>query len=243
MAFDFKEVDKEGLEILDVISKADKFNYWMYETITPYCQGTILEIGSGVGNLSQFFIKENKDIFLSDIRDNYGDILKSKFNLDGQRVLNIDIAELDFEKKYAELFEKFDSIFCLNVVEHIENDKLAVKNMMKLLKANGTLTVLVPAYQTLFNGFDVTLEHFRRYNRTTLTSLLSMHGVVQKSFYFNAVGILGWWASGRLFKNTTISEEEMKLYNILVPLIRIIDKMLFQKIGLSVICVLRKKNN
>jgi SAM-dependent methyltransferase len=243
MAFDFKEVDKEGLEILDVISKADKFNYWMYETITPYCQGTILEIGSGVGNLSQFFIKEKKDIFLSDIRDNYGDILKSKFNLDGQRVLNIDIAELDFEKKYAELFEKFDSIFCLNVVEHIENDDLAIKNMMKLLKANGTLTVLVPAYQSLYNGFDVTLEHFRRYNEKRLTNLMSKYGLIQKSFYFNAVGILGWWTSGQLFKNTTIPEGEMKLYNTLVPVIRIIDKIVFQKIGLSVVCVLRKTVN
>ncbi len=240
MAADFKEVDKEGLEILEVISKADKFNYWMYETIAPYCTGAVLEIGSGTGNISQFFVRENATIFLSDIRDNYRTILKEKFNIESTNILNIDIAEVDFEKKYSELVGTFDSIFCLNVVEHIENDDLAIKNMTLLLKPGGTLAVLVPAYQALFNGFDVTLEHFRRYNKKSLVQLLSKHGVVQQSFYFNAVGILGWWTSGQLFKNKTIPEGEMKLYNFFVPLIRIIDKMLFRKIGLSVVGVLRK---
>jgi 2-polyprenyl-3-methyl-5-hydroxy-6-metoxy-1,4-benzoquinol methylase len=240
VAVDFKEVDKEGLEILEVISKADKFNYWMYETIVPYCGGTVLEIGSGTGNISQFFIEENKNIFLSDIRENYRAILKEKFKLESTNVLNIDIAEVDFEKKYAALAGTFDSVFCLNVVEHIENDDLAIKNMTTLLKSGGTLTVLVPAYQVLFNGFDVTLEHFRRYNKKSLVRLLSKHGKVQNAFYFNAVGILGWWVSGQLFKNKTIPEGEMKLYNFFVPLIRIIDKILFRKVGLSVVGVLKK---
>jgi 2-polyprenyl-3-methyl-5-hydroxy-6-metoxy-1,4-benzoquinol methylase len=240
MQFEYKDLDEEGLSVLDVISSADSFNRWMYETIVPFCPGTILEIGSGIGNISQFFIKENKSIFVSDIRLNYRNFIKNKFDLDGKRVIDIDIADVNFQNKYSDLLGKFDSVFCLNVVEHIEDDNISIANMMQLLKTGGKLTVLVPAYHWLYNGLDVTLNHYRRYNKKSLVKLMSKHGVVFDSFYFNAIGILGWFVSGKLFKNKTILQGEMKLYNSFVPLFKLVDRILFRKIGLSVVCVIKK---
>ena len=60
-----KEIDLEGLETLNVIEKANKFNKWMYDTIKPHCKGKILEIGSGIGNISEYFIKDNQNIVLN----------------------------------------------------------------------------------------------------------------------------------------------------------------------------------
>jgi len=240
MHFEYKDLDEEGLSVLDVISSADKFNEWMYETIAPNCTGTILEIGSGIGNISQFFIKENKSIFMSDIRSNYRNFIKHKFDLDDKRVIDINIADVDFKDKYSELLGKFDSVFCLNVIEHIQDDNSSVANMMQLLKAGGKLTVLVPAYHSLYNGLDKTLNHYRRYNKKSLLKLMSKYGILINVFYFNAVGILGWFVSGKLFKNKTILQGEMKLYNLFVPFIKLVDRLLFQKIGLSVICVIKK---
>lgn len=238
--FEYKDLDQKGLEVLDVIASAGRFNQWMYQTIAPFCTGEILEIGSGVGNISQFFIRNNQSIVLSDIRLNYRTILKEKFGLDGQKVLEIDIAHPNFGQTYPELLGNFDSIFCLNVVEHIKDDELAIANMVRLLKPGGILTVLVPAHQALYNGFDVTLEHFRRYHKKSLTALMSKHGRLIDAFYFNAMGILAWFISGSLFKNKSIPEGEMKLFNHLVPVFALIDKMTFRKIGLSVICVVEK---
>lgn len=240
MAFDYKEVDQEGLEILDVISEAGKFNKWMYDTIRPHTAGKILEIGSGVGNISQFFVHDNADITVSDIRENYREILKNKFSLPDDKVIDIDIAHPEFETAYPHLVGAFDSVFCLNVVEHIENDSLAAKNLALLLKKGGYLTVLVPAYQSLYNGFDKTLEHYRRYTKKSLETIMRPNGTIQQTFYFNFVGIFGWWVSGKLFGNKSIPEGEMKLYNTLVPAIKLIDKLTFKKMGLSVICVLKK---
>ena len=76
-----KEIDIEGLETLNVIEKANKFNKWMYETIKPYSKGRILEIGCGIGNISEFFINDNFDIVLSDLRDNYIEIVKNRGNV------------------------------------------------------------------------------------------------------------------------------------------------------------------
>lgn len=241
MNFNQKEIDQEGLEILEVISKAKKLNGWMFETIQPYCNGKVLEIGSGIGNISEFFVNKKNDISVSDLRENYRTILKSKFNLPDTKVLDLDIVDLDFDNKSKHLLNTFDSVFSLNVVEHIKDDDLAIKNMVKLLKPGGHLVILVPAHQALYNNFDVTLEHYKRYNKKSLTQLMQNYGEVITSFYFNAVGILGWWVSGKLFKNKMIPEGEMKLYNTLVPIIKIADAVTFNKIGLSVICVIKKK--
>ena len=78
--FEFQESDQEGLSTLETIAKADKFNMWMFRSILPYCSGRILEIGSGIGNISQFFLKSEFRITLSDIRNNYCAALKQKFN-------------------------------------------------------------------------------------------------------------------------------------------------------------------
>jgi len=238
--FEYRDIDQEGLEILDVISSAAKFNRWLYETIAPYCTGKTLEIGSGVGNISDFFITDKKTVYLSDIRGNYRNILEKKFKLDSNSVLDIDIAHSDFTKTYPTLLSSFDSVFALNVVEHIKDDDLAIKNMLSLLKPRGQMTILVPAYQSLYNDIDVSLEHFRRYTKKSLSALMGKYAPVTKTFYFNATGILAWWISGKILRHKTIPAGEMKLYNTFVPVFKLVDKIVAKQMGLSVVCVIQK---
>lgn len=237
-----KEIDQEGQITLDVISKADRFNLWMYETIVPFCQGNILEIGSGIGNITQYFVLDNKNITLSDLRENYCALLKEKFP--ENEVVKIDLVADGFELKYSDYLNTFDSVFALNVIEHIEHDSLAIHNCKKLLKPGGKLVILVPAYQFLYNEFDLSLGHFRRYNKTSLNALVQKSGFsIVKSFYFNCVGIAGWFVSGKIFKNKTIPEGQMGFYNALVPLIKVIDFLVLKKVGLSVVVVSERNEN
>ena len=238
--FQFKEEDKEGLNTLEIISKADKFNRWMFDTISPYCKGRILEIGSGIGNISQFFIGVNASITLSDIRENYCTQLKEDFSdstsLD--EVLMIDLADPDFENRYQKYKETFDTVFALNVLEHIEDDLGALRNCHYLLKDGGTLLILVPAYQSLYCRFDRELGHFRRYTKKTLRKVFELNNFhIKDSRYFNVVGIFGWIFSGMILREKTIPEGQMDLYNKLVPVFKIIDKTFLQSFGLSVIMV------
>ncbi|WP_333599022.1 class I SAM-dependent methyltransferase [Flavobacterium sp.] len=235
---EIKEIDLEGLTTLSVIEKADKFNGWMYHTIAPYCSGRILEIGSGIGNISQFFIAHKQEIVLSDLRDNYIEILKNKFP---NEVVKIDLVDPDFDVKYGPFLETFDTVFALNVVEHIKDDVQAIANCKKLLKKGGTLIILVPAYQGLYNTFDTELEHFRRYTKSTLEPIIIKNDLkVSQQFYFNLIGILGWYFSGNILKKKTIPEGQMGLFNLLVPIFKLADKLTFNKIGLSVINVSKK---
>jgi 2-polyprenyl-3-methyl-5-hydroxy-6-metoxy-1,4-benzoquinol methylase len=233
-----KSVDIEGHNTLSIVLKADKLNEWMYDTIKPYCKGKILEIGSGIGTISSFFIRSNSDITLSDLRSNYCEILRNKFSKD---VLEIDLADPDFDVKYYFLLGKFDTIFSLNVVEHIENDVQAIANCKKLLKDKGVLIILVPAYQWLFCDLDRELEHFRRYTKKKIELLFVENKMkITKTFYFNLAGIFAWFFSGKILRNKNIPEGQMGLFNFLVPVFKVADKMILQKVGLSVISVVSK---
>lgn len=231
---EMKEIDLEGLETLNVIEKANRFNKWMYDTIKLHCKGKILEIGSGIGNISEYFIKDKQDIVLSDLRDNYIEIARNKFE---NEVLKIDLVNTNFDTNYNHLLGTFDTVFALNVVEHIKDDLQAIANCKKLLKKGGHLIILVPAYQNLFNQFDVELEHYRRYTQKSLKKIINANQLsLKKTFSFNVIGILGWFVTGSILKKKTIPEGQMGLFNKLVPIFKLADVLTFKKIGLSVIC-------
>ncbi len=243
--FYYKEVDAEGHETLDVISAASNFNRWTFDTVAPFCSGEILEIGSGIGNISSYFAETGYSITLSDIRPGYRDILKEKFkdNQNVKGVRDIDLSHPHFENAYNDLLNSFDTVFALNVVEHIKDDSLAIKNCLSLLKKGGNLIILVPAFQSLYNSLDKSLMHYKRYNAKSLTELFRQNNsTTLHSFYFNAAGIPAWFISGKLQNHRTIPNGQMKLFNKLVPLLKMADHLLFKKLGLSVICVGTKHN-
>jgi SAM-dependent methyltransferase len=232
-----------GTETLEVISDAGKFNRWMYETIKPYCSGNVLEIGSGIGNMSKYFLDDNFEISLSDLSTDYFRILENKFS--GYKKLkglfSLDFAEKDLAIKYPHLIGQFDTVFALNVLEHVPDHEQSIKNCQLLLKTGGKLVILVPAFQSLFNKFDVALEHQRRYTPKTLKRVMVIPGfTIVHAQFFNVIGILGWYVSGKLMQKDTIPGGQMRLYDQLVPVWKIVDRFLRPILGLSVICVIQK---
>ncbi len=237
--------DKIGKETLEVISAAEKFNHWMFQTIQPFVKGKVLEIGSGIGNISLHFLENQYSIMLSDFRPEYCEKLRREFSYYSNflGVNRIDLVDPEFSNHYSGLLESFDTVFALNVVEHIEDDSLAIANCKKLLKKGGTLIILVPSYQNLFNNFDVELGHFRRYTTRKLKDIFKLNNMkIIHSQYFNFIGTLGWYFNGNILKKKTIPEGQMKLYNSLVPIFKVVDKMIINKIGLSTIVIGIKEN-
>lgn len=236
--FDYSEIDIEGLDTLKVISQTDKFNNWIYQSIKPSLKGNILEIGSGIGNITACLINDKLNITASDLRANYNIILKERLGQYSylQGIRKIDIMHPDFDNEYKDLLDTFDTVFAINIIEHIENDHLAIKNCRKLLLNHGNLIILVPAYQALYNRFDKELKHFRRYSKAELKAfMLSENLKINHIRYFNFMGILGWWFSGSILKKKTIPAGQMKLFNFLVPVFKVIDKITGNRIGLSLI--------
>ena len=233
-----------GLNALERMAEAPQFNQWMYTTIAPYLNGNILEIGSGIGNLSSFFIADGKHITLSDYDLEYVTLLKEKFRKHKVAdIYQLDLAQPDFTFQFAHLANSFDSVFLLNVLEHIADDYLAVQYCRFLLKPGGRLIILVPSYSFLFSKMDRLLGHYRRYTKASLKKVIIGNNLeVCKTFYFNFLGMAGWWWN-KIFDKAEISETKMNLFNRLVPLAKLLDKITLQQAGLSTIIVAQKPEN
>jgi len=235
--------DPVGLETLEALSDADKLNEWMFKTIRPYCEGPVLEIGSGIGNISQFFLNEGMDIQLTDLREEYCNLLHKKF--DGHKNLMgitlMDLIDPDFDSKFANYIGKYRTIYALNVVEHIEDDAKALENCKKLLQKDGNLIVLVPAYNWLFNKFDEELGHYRRYTKKSLSKLFNNQkfNIIHRQ-YFNMVAMFGWFWYGKVLGRKILPKGPINTYNKLVPIFKVVDKIIFNQVGNSVIIVGKK---
>lgn len=236
-------IDKTGMDTLEVIARATRFNEWMYDRIRPDLQGNILEIGSGIGNISTFLVRDGLALTLSDLDDFYLKTLREKFS--GKKNVNdiipIDLADSFFEKTYAQWQGRFDTVFLLNVLEHIEKDGEALKHIRFLLKEGGQVVILTPAYAWLYCRYDRELGHYRRYTRKKLSRLVGENGYeVKKAGYFNLLGIAGWFFLGKLAGKRNLESGELSLFDRLVPLAKWLDKLTFSRFGLSVILTARK---
>ncbi len=235
--------DPTGYSTLLNINAADRFNEWMCDEVEPYMNGRILEIGSGIGNISSTLLKRGVSLYLSDYSREYHEFLRHNFagkpGIKG--IFNIDLAGGDFASRHADLLESFDTIFALNVIEHIGDDQLAVANCCRLLKPGGRLLLLMPAYPAFYNRLDKELGHYRRYTRQTMTALMSPHLRVERTWHFNLAGIFGWWLFGSVLGKRKIDKGQMSAFNKGVPLFRLADRLIRRRIGLSIIAVGKKQ--
>jgi SAM-dependent methyltransferase len=82
----------------------------------------------------------------------------------------------------------FDLAVSLDVIEHLEDDVGALRELRRVTKPGGALLVTVPAYQWLWSGHDEVNHHHRRYNRRTLLAAAeSGSWQLERSVYFHSL--------------------------------------------------------
>jgi SAM-dependent methyltransferase len=82
----------------------------------------------------------------------------------------------------------FELAVCLDVIEHLEDDLAALRELRRVIAPDGALLITVPAYPWLWSGHDVVNHHYRRYTRRTLQSVAERAGWRQvRTTYFNSL--------------------------------------------------------
>ena len=214
--------DEHGSEILARLNRAPRFTKWMADTIRPYVGERVLEIGAGIGNLTTNLVPRT-EYYASDINEHYLDRLN---NLKLTRpYLEVGYTDASAGETYPKA--EFDTVICLNVVEHLEDDVKALRNICGSLEKEGRAIVLVPSGPGLYGTLDKVLGHYRRYTRDQLVEACARAGFrVEKVLKFNRIGSPGWWWNGKVLKKTTFGFWQIKLLNTLIPLVRPIDRFL-----------------
>jgi glycosyltransferase involved in cell wall biosynthesis len=229
--------DEYGSHILHSLERAQRFNRWMAESIAPHVGARVLEIGAGIGNITSWLLP--RDFYLaSDINPHYLHYLRN-FAL-GKPYLHVDRIDLEDAKCFEPWQGKFDTVVCLNVLEHVRDPVLSLRNMASALEQGGRLVLYVPQGQHLYSSLDEVLGHRCRYSRDMLAEELRATGFELEGFQdFNHFAIPGWWLNGKILKRRHFSRSQLKIFNMLVPAIRRIDPLVPGR-GLGIIAVARK---
>ena len=168
---------------------ATNYNDWTFSLFAPMVRGQVLEVGCGVGTFTRRLVAAPSLTGVVSIDVSPAAVETTRRAVADPRA---DIRVADVQ----EIDGRFDLVVCMNVLEHIEDDRAALRHMWTLVAPGGTLFLLVPAHQALFTPFDAESGHFRRYNKRHMRSLMHDAGMapaVIRSFYFNSIGALGYW--------------------------------------------------
>src|SRR5581483_2050025 len=157
-------------ETLNQLANLDQYNFWLYEQIAAGVGRRIIEVGAGTGNITQFLCAGGRAVLATDVVPSYRRELETIF----ANRPNVRVGQFDLNKAAPADYvaEGFDTVVCLNVLEHIEDDLFALEQMNEVLVPGGKLLLLVPAHQRLYGEFDRAVGHFRRYSKHTLKERL-----------------------------------------------------------------------
>jgi 2-polyprenyl-3-methyl-5-hydroxy-6-metoxy-1,4-benzoquinol methylase len=227
-----REHDAFGESILKELESAIRFSEWMYDTIEPFLGNRILEIGSGIGNISRQLPVREK-LTLTDYAPEYREMLRSTFG--NNPAIDVRKVDLTAETDFVDLKAQYDSVICLNVLEHIEDDEGALRRMRSLLAPGGRLIILVPQYMLLMSEMDRLLGHYRRYSKQELRRKLTDIGLISVEIQnFNFLGSMGWFVSNTLGGNQSFGSKKITLFDMTVPIMKPIESWVPLP-GLSVI--------
>lgn len=231
--------DEIGAETLRRMARLEAYNRWLHDRFDAYLGRRILEVGAGIGNQTCYFADRDR-VVASDIDPYYLAALKQRF---ADRP-HLRMASFRFPLSAADRAdlsaERLDTIVCLNVLEHIEDDASTLRDFSAILPAGGHLVLLVPAMPALYGSLDRHLGHFRRYEPEPLRSLLGGAGFdVDDLRFVNRLATVGWWLSSRVLGAKVLPSDQLTMFRWMMPLLRL-EETRPPSFGLSLLALARR---
>ena len=211
-------VELEKLEL-----NLNNYNNYIINTFIKHSNSNckrVLDFGAGIGTLSKIWSDslENSDITCLEPDEKQVQII-NKRGLNGVTQINEN--------------DRYDYIFTSNVLEHIEDDRSALKFIFDHLIKSGKLGIFVPANKYLFSHIDKKLNHFRRYSKRDLMQKVSERGFhIDTCIYVDSLGLFAWLFL-KLFR-VQISDSDSRIlliYDRFVwPISKFLDKLGLKKL-------------
>jgi SAM-dependent methyltransferase len=228
-------------EQLEGARSADNYNRWIADQFLPHVGRRVLEVGCGIGNLSEFWADrelfvgiDTEEFCVSKCRQRF----QSRSNV---RLFQDRVGADGWVERWSE--NKVDTVLAVNVLEHIRDDLAALRGWRSIVEAGGggTIGIFVPAFEFAYSWFDRRYGHFRRYTKESLRDKLLDAGLeIQTLRYFNMPGLAAWWATFVLLRQKDAIRGEVGLYDrLVVPLFRRIEERITPPFGNSIVAVCR----
>jgi len=229
-----------SIQIQEGLSKdANNYNNELYKLVKPHVGKDILEVGCSIGNITKLLIKKNNRIAGIDVVKDSIRIIKKNFVK--RKNFEAHVMDASNSKILSMFNHKFDTIICMNVLEHIKGDNKTLRNFHKLLDKRGLVILICPAFQFLYGSVDASDKHYRRYTARGLKVMVEKAGFrIIDLHYINFPGMFGWYINGKILKKKMVDSNSLKLYDKVIPIFFGIENIIHPPMGLSVFCVAEK---
>jgi len=225
---------------LEAVAEAKNYYDWIIDSFAGRIGDRAVEAGAGIGTVSDLILRRAAPRELVLIEPDSGNVavLRGRFQNDRRVAVR---------HGYLEQFAasmKADSVIAVNVLEHVERDSEFLAAAHRSLVGSGSLLLLVPAVPAIFGSLDRAFDHFRRYTRSGLRKQLLRAGFeIDSLHYLNMLGVAAWFASGRIFRRTTLGREQVRFYDrYVIPTLRKIETRFHPPIGQSILAIARKRD-
>lgn len=146
-------------------------------------------------------------------------------------------------------------VLMMDVLEHVDDDVGLLRHYSETLPADGWVLITVPAFQFLWSGHDIFLEHRRRYTKRQIEDVVSRAGltVVRSRYFFGllfpAAAAFRLYAAWRLKKRGPAPKSDLRkapaLLNRALVLLQDVERATLFRFniaaGLTVFCLARRK--
>ena len=220
---DLYKEDEYGSRMIFELEHSRRLSHGLGRTLRPFIGNRVIEVDAGIGTLTNQLIP--RDLYLaSDTNPNYLRYLQSySYGKPYLHVLNVDVEN---PEHLSGMEQKFDTALMVNVLERLDQDRRALRNMHFALEPGGRVVVVVAQYPKLSGTLDGILRRRRRYTRSALEKLLTDTGFrIEKVFDFNRVSVPGWWLNGKILRRKKFSRTQLKMLDLAMPILSKIDRI------------------
>jgi len=237
-----KKVEYVGKD-LEAMDFAVNYHRWILALMKPFLGKHLVEVGAGTGAFSELLLETAPET-LSLVEPSamfetlQTNLAKHNSTTKIRYFPNI-FADVAVQ---IETEQSPDSIIYINVLEHIEDDRLELEIIHRTLREKGRVFIFVPALPVLFSEFDKQIGHFRRYRKTELAEKIRTAGFrILLSRYFDAAGIFPWLVKYRLLKSLTMESGAVHFYDkFVVPIAKPVESFLPLPLGKNLLFVAEK---
>jgi SAM-dependent methyltransferase len=225
---------------LETMKLARRYSAHVFNLFRPFIGRRVLEVGCGIGTMTAPLLDVADSVVGLEPNPNCASLLQAA--LGAHPRLDLRFCHLE-DCDPADLADhQFDTVFCLNVLEHIQDDALALRTFADALIDGGNVLIFVPAVQAAYGPIDAELGHFRRYSKHTLGAAFEQAGLSLLTLrYTNPIGLLGWMFNSRVLGSTAHSPTQLRLFETLVaPWALPLERLISPPIGLSLVAVGQK---
>jgi SAM-dependent methyltransferase len=221
------------------MKNATRYFEWQFRMAEGQLGRRVLEIGCGLGNFTRHLM--DRDLVVGiDVEEEC--IAQRRANFAG--CPNLVSMCLDVQDREFLSLRKYrpDSVACLNVLEHVKDDTLALAHMCSVLSPGGKAVLIVPAFESLYGPIDERLGHFRRYSKRSMARAAAQAGFrVETLRYMNSIGFFGWWVNAHILKKDEQSSAQIAFFDsFLVPVMSKFERLMEPPVGQSIFVVLVK---